>query len=158
MPARILGRPLNFSFIDDYVAGSAGGLSKREVNWLRNEMKIDAILSMREAHLAKGWLDEIEYLNVPIKNHAVPTLDQLTGCVDYLLKQVSQGHMTVVHSSLGRGRTGTILASYICTRYSMDPVDSIQKIRAMRPGSVEKKQELAIFTYYLESKREKSRH
>ena len=31
----LTGRPMNFSFIDEYVSGSACPLSKREVNWFR---------------------------------------------------------------------------------------------------------------------------
>lgn len=151
--AHITGRPMNFSFIDDYVSGSAGPLTRREVDWLRNEKGIQAILSVKEGPLEKGWIEGLEYLNVPVKNHEAPTLEQLNGCVDYLMKQVSLQHKTDVHCMAGLGRTGTVLAAYLCKRYSTNPKDAIAKIRAMRPRSIEKKQEAVIYTYCEELKK-----
>jgi atypical dual specificity phosphatase len=153
---RILGRPMNFSFVDSYVSGSAGPLTKREVDWFRNERGIGAILSLREGPLVKGWVDGLEYLNVPVKNHTTPTIEQLNGSVEYLMKQVSLGRKTDVHCAAGKGRTGTVLAAYMCERYSMGARESIEKIRAMRPGSIEKKQEPVIYTFSLEQKRRES--
>jgi atypical dual specificity phosphatase len=138
---------MNFSFIDESVAGSAGPLTKTEVNWLKEKKGIQAILSVREGPLAKIWVEGLEYLNVPVKNHAVPTLAELNTCVDYIMKQVSAGKKCDVHCAAGRGRTGTVLACYFCRRYGLSAFDAIAKIRQMRPGSIEKQQEKAVFAY-----------
>jgi hypothetical protein len=45
---RIIGRPMNFSYVDEFVSASAGPLAKRDVNWLKNKKGIQAILSVRE--------------------------------------------------------------------------------------------------------------
>jgi hypothetical protein len=93
----IFGRPMNFSFIDDEVAGSAGPLRKREVDWLKEKKKIGAILSVREVPLLAGWVEGLDYLNVPVRNHSPPTLEQLNKCVNFIISETSSGKNTDVH-------------------------------------------------------------
>jgi atypical dual specificity phosphatase len=144
---RILGRPMNFSFVDESVAGSAGPLTRREGDWLRNKQGIGAILSVREGPLVKLWVEGIEYLNVPIKNHAVPTVPELVACIDFIMGQVSSGKRCAVHCAMGRGRTGTVIACYFCRRYALSAEEAIFKVRKLRPGSIERKQGKAVFDY-----------
>ncbi len=146
---------MNFSFIDESVSGTAGPLSLKEVNWLRNAKGIQAILSVKEGPLSSGWVEGVQYLNVIVKNHAIPTIEQLITCVDFLISQVSSGHKTSVHCAAGKGRTGTVLAAYLCKRYDLNPDAAIGKIRSMRPGSIEKKQEAAIYAYFEERRKSK---
>ena len=139
------GRPMNFSFIDDSIAGSARLMSPRDVRWLREAKKIDAILSVTEKPLPQSWTSGFDYKCVPVKNHVAPTMDQLRECVDFLLSETSQKKKTVVHCAAGKGRTGTVLASYLCAKYGDDPSVAIGKIRKARPGSIERNaQEKAV--------------
>ena len=149
---RIFGRPMNFSFIDDYVAGSAGPLRKREGDWLREKKDIGAILSVREGPLVAGWIEGLRYLNVPVRNHFSPTLEQLNKCVNFLISETSAGKKTTVHCAAGLGRTGTVLAAYLCYKYRLTGDQAISKIRSMRHGSIEKKQEGVIHDYCREIK------
>ncbi|MHB1909324.1 MAG: phosphatase domain-containing protein [Nitrososphaerales archaeon] len=143
----ILGRPMNFSFIDEFVSGSAGPLRKKEVDWMREKKGIGAILSVKEVPLASGWVENLRYLNVPVKNHFPPTIDQLKQCVDFILRETSSGKKTSVHCAAGKGRTGTVLAAYLCAKYGKSADDAILEIRAKRKGSIEKKQEAVIQEY-----------
>jgi atypical dual specificity phosphatase len=62
----------------------------------------------------------------------------------------------MVHCAAGRGRTGLILASYLVKKEGLGARQSIDKIRSIRPGSVQSEaQELAIGAYeeYLKGKR-----
>ena len=145
---RILGRPMNFSFIDDHVAGSASPLSKKEVNWLREKKGIRAILSVREGPLVNGWVNGLRYLNVQVKNHYVPSLQQVKECVDFVVAESQAGNKVVVHCAAGRGRTGTVLAAYLCYKGDISPEDAIREVRAKRHGSIERKQESVIREYY----------
>jgi atypical dual specificity phosphatase len=144
---RILGRPMNVSFIDERVAGSAGPLTKREVDWLKERKGVQAILSVREGPLVKLWVEGLEYLNVPVKNHAIPTQSELNTCVEFLMKQVAAGKKTDVHCAAGKGRTGTVLACYLIRKYGLSSEEAIQKIRNLRPGSIERKQEISVHDF-----------
>jgi atypical dual specificity phosphatase len=145
---RIFGRPANFSFVDEFVAGSAGPLSLREVDWLREKRDIKAILSVREGPLVKTWVEGVSYLNVPVKNHFPPTLEQLDSCVEFILLQISLERKTAVHCAAGRGRTGTVLAAYLCKRHGLSAEEAINQIRSKRHGSIERSQEGVIGEYY----------
>ena len=145
---RILGRPMNFSFIDDNVAGSAGPLRKKEVDWLRNKKGIGAILSVREAPLTSGWVEGLRYLNVPVRNHLAPTLEQMNECVNFIMNETAAGKKTTVHCAAGLGRTGTVLAGYLCLKHGMTADEAIKQIRTKRHGSVERGQEKIIHEYF----------
>jgi intein/homing endonuclease len=105
---RILGRPMNFSFIDEHVAGSAGPLRKREVDWLREKKQIEAILSVREGPLVAGWVEGLHYLNIPVRNHFPPTIEQLNKCVNFIIKETSLGKKTAVHCFVPSTTVGSI--------------------------------------------------
>jgi atypical dual specificity phosphatase len=144
---RIFGRPMNFSFIDQYVSGSAALLQKREVDWLREKKNIGAILSVREEPLVAGWVEGLHYLNVPLRNHFPPTPEQLDKCVEFVINEIAIGKKTNVHCAAGSGRTGTVLAAYLCKKYGYSAEDAIRKVRDKRPGSIERKQEQPIIDY-----------
>jgi atypical dual specificity phosphatase len=139
---------MNFSFIDDNVSGSAGPLRKKEVDWLRRKKGIGSILSVREGPLIAGWVEGLNYLNVPVRNHYSPTLEQLKQCVEFIITQTSSGLKTTVHCAAGRGRTGTVLAAYLCYKYGLDADESIHRVREKRHGSIERKQERVIHDYF----------
>ncbi len=105
---RVYGRPMNFSFIDEMVAGSARPLSKKEVDWMKDKKDIGAILSVREGPLEAGWVSGLRYLNVPVRNHFAPTLDQLKECVNFILTETGSGKRTAVHCFV----PSTIIGSY----------------------------------------------
>lgn len=142
----LTGRPMNFSFIDEYVSGSAGPLSKREVNWFRKK-GINSILSLTESPIKEEWVAGLVYKNVPMKDHSVPTLDQLHETVNFVISQSKMKQTVVVHCMAGKGRTGTVLAAYMCKKYGLTPQQAISQLRSKRPGSVERRQVSIIQTF-----------
>ena len=133
------GRPANFSFVDEYASGSALPSSKREVDWIIKS-GVSAILSLTEFPLNSSWVEGLEYMHVPMRDHAIPTLDQLSQAVTFLVTQTVRKNKVLVHCLAGKGRTGTVLAAYLCQRYNLAPADAIASLRLKRPGSVERKQ------------------
>ncbi|MHB2036619.1 MAG: protein-tyrosine phosphatase family protein [Nitrososphaerales archaeon] len=134
------GRPMNFSFVDEYISGSACPMSKREVDWFSNKKGIKAMLSLTESPIRLEWVDNLVYKHVPIRDHSIPTLDQLRESVNFLIARVDMKQRVVVHCTAGKGRTGTILAVYMCEMRGLTAKESIEQLRLKRPGSVEKSQ------------------
>ncbi len=136
---KIYHRPMNFSFVDNYICGSARIMSKKDVDWLRKK-GVKAILSLTEMSAPSSWIEAsgIEYRNVPIRNHVAPTPAQLEECVDYIERNVQQGNKTLVHCAAGKGRTGTVIAAYVCKRNNISAEIAIEQIRVKRSGSVER--------------------
>ncbi|HZW55283.1 MAG TPA: dual specificity protein phosphatase family protein [Nitrososphaerales archaeon] len=145
----VRGRPMNVSLIDDLVGGSARPFTRKAVVWLERDLGIRSILSLTEEPLSKDILnDGIRYKHLAINNHTVPSLAQLQCCVDFLLAETSAGNRVVVHCAAGKGRTGTVLAAYLCSKYGMDPIQAIKTVRSKRPGSIEKNgQETAVVQF-----------
>ncbi len=134
----ICHRPMNFSFVDDYVCGSARIVSRRDVQWLERR-GVKAILSLTQDPIPGSWLEGygIDYLHVPVKNHDAPTREQLEACVDFVEKNVKMANKTLVHCAAGKGRTGTVIAAYFCASDNISAESAIEQIRAKRPGSIE---------------------
>ncbi|WP_350432041.1 diacylglycerol kinase family protein [Shewanella sp. H8] len=89
-----------------------------DVEQLKRE-NIGAILDVTAEFDALEWtlVDEnIEYLNIPVLDHSVPTVAQLNQAVNWLHTQVRKGNNVVVHCALGRGRSVLVLAAYLVCR------------------------------------------
>jgi len=143
----LTGRPMNFSFIDEYTSGSAYPMSKREVSWFSNKKRIRAMLSLTKRPIKAEWTHSLVYKHVPIKDHSVPTLDELRESVDFLISQAKMKHKVVVHCTAGKRRTGAVLAAYMCKKYSLTAQESIEHLRLKRPGSVERSQVRIVETF-----------
>ena len=135
----IFHRPMNFSLIDNYVAGSARILSRNDVNWLARK-GIKAIVALTEIPAPSSWIEGsgIDYKHVPVKNHFAPTLAQIEDCVDFMETNVQKGNKVLLHCAAGKGRTGTVIAAYVCKRDNITAELAIEQVRAKRPGSVER--------------------
>ena len=110
-------------------------LFPNDVEQLKRE-KIGAILDVTAEFDALEWtlVDEnIEYLNIPVLDHSVPTVAQVNQAVNWLHNQVRKGNNVVVHCALGRGRSVLMLAAYlVCSdkqRQFSDVLKSINDIR-----------------------------
>lgn len=93
-----------------------------------HEHEIDAVLdvtaefeSLNVSLVGEG----IEYLNVPVLDHAYPDFPTLLQAVRWIESQRKQNRSVVVHCALGRGRSVMIMVAYLLAR---DPEKSIAEV------------------------------
>ncbi|MCC5877512.1 MAG: dual specificity protein phosphatase family protein [Candidatus Sumerlaeia bacterium] len=133
----------NFCYVvDDVLAGSAlpgdwGNLAD-DLQEARDS-GITAIVSLTEKSLPAAVFKEygLDHLHLPIEDFTPPTMEQVKRFVAYVnkIKEGGKGS-TLVHCRAGIGRTGTMLACYLVST-GMSAEDAIDRIRNLRPGSIE---------------------
>jgi diacylglycerol kinase family enzyme len=98
--------------------------------------KITAILDVTAEFDGLDWSqyeDHIEYLNIPILDHSVPTSAQLNQAVNWLYHQVRAGKQVLIHCALGRGRSVLVLAAYlVCKDKQQNFSKVLQQIKQVR--------------------------
>jgi len=144
----ITGKPDNFSWlIPEKLAGSAIPTSFDEIKWALDE-GVKSIVTIREEPLDDDWIKNVNYLHVMSNDMGVPQFEDLTFAVDFINRRLNDKEPVMVHCLAGLGRTGTILASYLVKYENMSADEAIEKVRKMRPGSIQSyPQEEIIFRF-----------
>ena len=144
----ITGKPDNFSWlIEGKLAGSAIPTSFEEIKWLV-DVGVKSIVTVREESLDDDWIKNINYLHIHSNDMGVPEFEDLVKAVDFIHQRITNNEPVMVHCLAGLGRTGTILACYLIKYQKLSAVNSIQKVRESRPGSIQSfPQEEIIFQF-----------
>lgn len=98
----------------------------------------------------------LEQVHVPIRDFTAPTPEQIDRVLRALDDALAGGRTVAIHCGGGLGRTGTLLACYL-VRTGLDADEAIGRIRALRPGSVETRAQVAAVTAYAERLRARGR-
>ncbi|MHC4133598.1 MAG: phosphatase domain-containing protein [Planctomycetota bacterium] len=134
----------NFSWIiKDRVAGMARP-RPTDLEWLRDQ-GVSAVVSLTE--VPPPGIEAFEHFHLPIPDMTSPTLDELRTAIVFIQERADNG--VVVHCGAGLGRTGTVLAAYLVSRGESAP-GALERVRAMRPGSVETPDQEQVITRYAE--------
>lgn len=138
--------PPGFSWVDPpHLAAMAMPDSAADLTWLRRH-KIEVLVSLTEAPPPRHWVNDAGLLvvHVPVPDMEAPTDRQLDHVLATIRKANTSGMGVVIHCAAGLGRTGTVLAAYFVAQ-GLPPREAIEKVRDLRPGSVETiEQERAI--------------
>ena len=111
--------------------------------------KIGALVSLTETALDESEISAsgFEYLHLPVADMKAPAVEDCRRFVDFVTERNEQGVAVLVHCVAGRGRTGTMLACFF-VRQGCSPLESLERVRRLRPGSVETEaQEAVVFEY-----------
>jgi atypical dual specificity phosphatase len=152
-------RPTNFSWVtEDKLAGSGLPVTQDEFKWVLDK-GIKSIVTVREVPLPSRWIDgtDIDYLHLMVEDYGVPNMEVLDEAVNYIDNKIQSGKPVLVHCAAGKGRTGALLAAYMIKKENLSADQAIEKIRLMRPGSVQSvTQETALSMYekYVRSKKQ----
>jgi atypical dual specificity phosphatase len=155
----ISDRPTNFSWVTEgKLAGSGLPITEDEFKWVIDK-GIQSIVTVREIPLPSKWFDggDIDYLHLMVEDYGAPTMEVLDETVDYIDEKIRRGKPVLVHCAAGKGRTGAVLAAYLMKKENLTAEQAIEKIRLMRPGSVQSiTQETALSVYekYLKIKKQ----
>jgi atypical dual specificity phosphatase len=154
----VTDKPTNFSWvIDGKLAGCGLPVTNDEFDWVVAQ-GIKSIVTVREVALPSEWFNggDIDYLHLAVEDFGAPNLEELVQAVDFIDQQISSDRPVMVHCAAGKGRTGAVLAAYLIKKQNLTAEQAIDKIRDIRPGSVQSiSQETAVSMYekYLKGKR-----
>jgi atypical dual specificity phosphatase len=144
----------DFSWVlDRQLAGmprpGAGFPLDQDVEFL-SKKGIDLLVSLTETPTSSDALaaKDISLLHLPVPDFAAPGQEQLRQFVEAAAAVIDGGGRVGVHCAAGRGRTGTALAVYL-VHTGMTATKAIERVRELRPGSIETAaQEQAVIDYY----------
>jgi len=86
---------------------------------------------------------DLEEIHLPVKDFATPSPGQVERGVNAVFEARTAGDAVAIHCGGGLGRTGTLLACYLASSEGLGAVESIQRVRSIRPGSVETRAQAA---------------
>lgn len=153
--------PTNFCFVIDRVLAGMGcpgfHTSLREdLEFLKAE-GIGAVVSLTETPLESATVEAMRfrYLHLPVIDFTPPTLEQIQTFMLFQEAAQAAGVAVAVHCAAGRGRTGALLACALVRR-GLPAEEAIERLRALRPHSIETLEQEEIVRVYERILRPKS--
>jgi len=109
---------------------------KEEIRFLL-DMDIHFIVNLTDLdYKSPDYRKNFKIIDVPVPDFDAPTFDQIEKIWD-IFKTSNSKRRLCIHCVAGRGRTGTVLACILGRYHHLKPDIAIDRIRKMRPGSIE---------------------
>lgn len=100
---------------------------------------ICAVLDVTAEFNSLNWTllgEDIDYLNVPILDHATPSEVQVKRALNWIHTHRKGGRSVIVHCALGRGRSVYMMAAYLLSQHSEKTVAGvIKQIKSVRKSA-----------------------
>lgn len=110
---------------------------------------VGAIVTLTESSLQRALVEQfgIDYHHIPLRDFTAPSHELIRQFIGIVKNTRKMGKSTVVHCLAGRGRSGTMAASYLVS-LGRSSREAIADVRRLRPGSIETvEQEEAVHEY-----------
>ena len=143
---------MNFGWVlNDELAGSQGPASLDDLSFLYHQ-GVRAVIRMEERTIAADSGTDLDLVDMfgPVPDFTPPNQDQIQRMVEFIDQQSAERRPVVVSCYAGIGRTGTVLACYLVHR-GATAADAINRVRELRPGSVQTPEQEAAVLQYAES-------
>ncbi|MCO4786498.1 MAG: dual specificity protein phosphatase family protein [Marinomonas atlantica] len=120
-----------------------------DIHFLKSN-DICAVLDVTAEFNSLNWTllgEDIDYLNVPILDHSVPTETQVKRALNWIKTHRKDGKSVVVHCALGRGRSVFMLAAYLLSQHpDKTPAAIIKLVKSKRQSAHLNKRQLHVIT------------
>ena len=120
-----------------------------DIHFLRYH-DIGAVLDVTAEFDSLNWTllgEEIDYLNLPILDHSVPTEAQVERALNWIHTHRKDGRSVIVHCALGRGRSVFMMAAYLLSQHpGKTPVSVLKQIKSIRKSIFLNKKQLHHLT------------
>ena len=142
----VVGRPRNFAWIiEKRLAIFGRPYTLKEVRWLLNH-DIISLLLLTENNIDLKLKKQFKlFLHLPIRDHGVPNKKQLNRALRFIHKNIVDGNTVGVACEIGKGRSATIVALYLCYYKKYDVGNAIKYIRSRSKNAIELLQEQFIY-------------
>ena len=144
--------PHRFDWIEKpFLAAMARPGGADELMWLRSK-GIQIIITLTESPLPRHWVNDagLMAVHVPVEDLAAPSLEQFELCISTIRRAKDQEFGAAVHCAAGIGRTGTVLAAWFVSE-GLPAHEAIDRVRILRPGSVETPEQTRAVREFAES-------
>ena len=148
---------MNFGWVlEGELAGAQGPARLQDLLFLRSQ-GVGAIIRMDNRTMVGDGGGKVDLVDMyePVRDFTAPSTEQVRRMIEFVDTQAGEGRSTVVTCFAGIGRTGTVLACYLVHR-GWEPREAVQRIRELRPGSIETPGQVAAVYQYAEWADDKS--
>ena len=142
---------MNFGWVlKDELAGSQGPASLDDLSFLYHQ-GVRAVIRMEERTIAADSGNMVDLVDMfePVPDFTPPEPDQILRMIEFIDQQTKEKRPVVVSCYAGIGRTGTVLACYLVHR-GEEATDAINRVRELRPGSIQTPEQQAAVHRYAE--------
>jgi len=131
-------KPSNFSFIDYFIAGSAFPFETAHLDYFLESDITNIVTTTSESPLSLEYIDRSKFNLLHLQVNSPPILSKtINEYVHFLQTAQKKNEKVVVHCQFGQERTGMLLAIYLIKFNNYSTREAINKIRKMRPSSLQ---------------------
>ena len=146
--------PFSFTWIEHGKLGacSAPGF-ERDLEELRQK-RIALVVNLHDTAHSDRQLSRygMRQLHLPVTDFRPPTQEQISTALDAIREAHEAGESAAVHCAFGLGRTGTVVACWLVAQ-GMTADAAIDRVRELRPGSVETEEQVAAVRSFARGRR-----